>query len=117
MDPNAIAKRVFEACDLDRDGHISFGEFVFSIYILTKAPKEEKLERVFAILDLDASGSLSCSEVVNAVKQSCNILGKLNCDFNRKGIEIFRQMDANGDMKVGKKKSKIETLIEMFGFR
>lgn len=122
MDPNAIAKRVFDACDLNKDGVISFVEFIFTIHILTKAPKEEKLERVFAILDLDCSGFLSCNEVVQAVKQSYNILGnetvkschdyesnlmadipgRLNQDFNRRGIEVFRQLDSDGDMKVTK---------------
>ena len=55
-----------------------------SIYLLTQAPKEEKLLRVFAVLDADDSGFLSCKEVVHAVRQSYDILGDLNRDYNCK---------------------------------
>ena len=55
---------------------------------------------MFVLTDEDKSGHLSCKEVIVAVKQAYDILGKLNCDYNQKGIEVFREMDANGDMKI-----------------
>ena len=42
------------------------------------------------------------SQVIAAVKQAYDILGQLNFDYNRKGIEIFRKMDTDGDMKVSR---------------
>ena len=36
------------------------------------------------------------------MKQAYDILGQLNFDYNRKGIEIFRKMDTDGDMKVSR---------------
>lgn len=60
------------------------------------------MKRIFDVLDQDNSGSLSCQEVIKCVKQTYDILGKLNTDYNRKGIEVFRAMDKDGDMKVSK---------------
>ncbi|TRY76396.1 hypothetical protein TCAL_17421 [Tigriopus californicus] len=102
VDPNPIAQRVFQACDQDHDGTISFREFVFACSIFTNAPREEKMKRIFDVLDQDQSGSLSCQEVIKCVKQTYDILGQLNMDYNRKGIEVFRVMDQDGDMKVSK---------------
>lgn len=36
------------------------------------------------------------------MKQAYDILGQLNFDYNREGIEIFRKMDVDGDMKVSR---------------
>lgn len=70
------------------------------MYFLTKAPKEEKLKHIFKLLDMDGSGTLSSKEVVQVVKHAYDVRGQLNFDYNVKGIQIFRVMDKDGDMKV-----------------
>eukprot|EP00095_Tigriopus_kingsejongensis_P000811 maker-scaffold941_size78300-snap-gene-0.15 protein:Tk00811 transcript:maker-scaffold941_size78300-snap-gene-0.15-mRNA-1 annotation:"conserved hypothetical protein" len=100
VDPNPIAKRVFEACDTNSDGTISFREYILAVTIFTKAPQAVKMKHVFGVLDEDKSGTLSTQEVIKCVKQTYDILGKLNTDYNRRGIEVFRQMDKDGDMKI-----------------
>ncbi len=35
-----------------------------------------------------------------AVKQAYDVLGRLGQDYHRRGIEVFRAMDADGDMRV-----------------
>ena len=67
---------------------------------MTKAPKEVKLRHIFNILDIDGSGTLSAQEVVQAVKNAHNILGDLNFDYNSKGIQVFRAMDSDGDLRI-----------------
>lgn len=65
-------------------------EFAFTIYLMTGAPKEVKLKKLFVLIDEDGSQSLSSLEVVKAVKHAYDVLGKLNQDYNKKGLEIFR---------------------------
>jgi Ca2+-binding EF-hand superfamily protein len=89
MNPTKLAERVFKAGDTDKDGTISFREFALIMYIMTKAPKEDKLNAIFGILDLDGNGTLSSAEVIQAVKQAYDIMGQLNVDFSNKGIEVI----------------------------
>ena len=100
MAPDQIATTLFKNCDTNKDGTISFTEFVTTLYFLTKAPKQEKLEHIFKLLDMDGNGTLSSREVVQVVKHAYDIHGQLNFDYNAKGIQIFRTMDANNDMRV-----------------
>ena len=67
---------------------------------MTKAPKEVKLRHIFNILDVDCNGTLSAAEVVQAIKHAHNILGDLNLDYNSKGIQVFRAMDSDGDLRI-----------------
>ena len=67
---------------------------------MTKAPKEEKLKHIFTILDVDHSGTLGSQEIITAIKQAHNMSGDLNFDYNSKGIQIFRKMDFDGNLKI-----------------
>lgn len=102
VDPDAIARRTFAASDTDGDGKISFAEFVTTLYLVTAAPKELKLRKLFRALDEDRSGCLSCGEVMAAVKRAYDILDSLNFspDFNAVGVDVFRSMDLDGDLRV-----------------
>lgn len=100
MAPDPIAKTLFKNCDTDEDGTISFSEFAIVMYFLTQAPKEEKLKRIFKLLDMNGSGTLSSREIVQLVKHAYDVRGQLNFDYNVKGIQIFRLMDKDGDMRV-----------------
>ena len=86
-------------------------EFAMTLYFFTKAPKEEKLSHIFNLLDFDGNGMLSSQEVVQAIKHAYDIRGDLNFDYNSKGIEVFRKMDKDGDLRVNRKEF-IATLIE-----
>ena len=98
--PDQLAEKVFKNWDADQNGCISFAEFAYIIFLMTKAPKEVKLRHIFNILDIDGSGTLSAQEVVQAVKNAHNILGDLNFDYNSKGIQVFRAMDSDGDLRI-----------------
>ena len=111
MNPDQIAERVFKSCDENKDGTISMNEFAMTLYFFTKAPKEEKLSHIFNLLDFDGNGMLSSQEVVQAIKHAYDIRGDLNFDYNSKGIEVFRKMDKDGDLRVNRKEF-IATLIE-----
>jgi Ca2+-binding EF-hand superfamily protein len=89
INPTQLAELVFKAGDSNKDGTISFREFASIMYIMTKAPKEEKLNAIFGILDLNGNGTLSSAEVIQAVKQAYDLMGQLNIDFNNKGIEVI----------------------------
>eukprot|EP00093_Oithona_nana_P001781 01781.XXX_10833_11651_1 [CDS] Oithona nana genome sequencing. len=100
INPNLIAEKVFQTCDENKDGTICFNEFAIFMYMMTKASKEEKLKHIFDVLDSNGSGTLSSNEVVQAIKIGHDIIGDLNFDYNQKGVEVFRKMDTNNDMKV-----------------
>ena len=100
MNTDQFAKRVFKIWDTNHDGYISFEEFCFIIYLMTKAPIEEKLKHVFTILDSDNNECLSSCEIISAIKHAHNMTGDLNFDYNSKGIQIFRQMDSDGNLKI-----------------
>ena len=88
LNPNLIAEKVFKTCDENKDGTICFNEFAILMYMMTKASKEEKLRHIFDILDLNGNGSLNSNEIIQAVKIGHDILGDLNFDYNRKGLEV-----------------------------
>ena len=44
INTDQFAKRVFKIWDTNQDGQISFEEFAYIIFLMTKAPKEEKLK-------------------------------------------------------------------------
>ena len=67
-----------------------FSEFVITLYLMTSAPKELKLRKLFLQIDEDGSGSLSVSEVVKVVKSAYDVLADLNRDYNKLGMDIFR---------------------------
>lgn len=69
---------------------------------MTKAPIEEKLGHIFKLLDENGSGSLSSRDVIKVVKHAYDIRGQLNFDYNAKGLQIFKVMDANHDIHVDK---------------
>ena len=98
-----LAEKVFKNWDLDNNGLISFEEFAYIIFLMTKAPKEVKLGHIFNILDVDCNGTLSAQEVIQAIKHAHDILGDLNFDYNSKGIKVFRSMDQDGDLRINKK--------------
>ena len=39
-------------------------------------------------------------QVIHVIKHAHDIKGDLNFDYNKRGIEIFRNMDKSGDMRI-----------------
>ena len=43
---------------------------------------------------------IACMQVIHVIKHAHDIKGDLNFDYNKRGIEIFRNMDKSGDMRI-----------------
>jgi len=66
---NPLVKRVIAVLDKNRDGEISFLEFVQGLNSLSAgASQEEKLRFAFAIYDIDGDGFISNGELFTVLK-------------------------------------------------
>ncbi|EGC37264.1 hypothetical protein DICPUDRAFT_150187 [Dictyostelium purpureum] len=114
-------KLMFKAFDSDGNGNLDFKEFTTALYLMTKAPVEEKLGALFDIFDEDRSGTLSQKEVEKMVTVACHSAAAIclatseNIDY---AFSLFRDVyiQPNGlskdqFIKVGKASDKFIKMI------
>ena len=107
-DPKKFATFVFNVFDSDRDGYITFKEFLIALSITSRGNLDEKLDWAFTLYDLDHDGEITKKEMLNIVKAIYDMVGSntnLLDDENtpEKRVEkIFNQMDRNHDGKLSK---------------
>eukprot|EP00357_Protocruzia_adherens_P028928 CAMPEP_0115021606 /NCGR_PEP_ID=MMETSP0216-20121206/30998_1 /TAXON_ID=223996 /ORGANISM="Protocruzia adherens, Strain Boccale" /LENGTH=163 /DNA_ID=CAMNT_0002394017 /DNA_START=283 /DNA_END=771 /DNA_ORIENTATION=+ len=66
---NPLVKRVISVFDVNKDGKISFIEFVSGLSALSsQGSEEEKMKFAFAIYDLDGDGFISNGELFSVLK-------------------------------------------------
>lgn len=77
-----ITDYIFNAFDTDRNGRISFEEFLIGYGLTTRKGLEKKLEYAFNMFDLDADGYLSTSDLKEVLPGMIFLLGcgNYNCD-------------------------------------
>uniref|UniRef100_A0A915HQI8 EF-hand domain-containing protein n=1 Tax=Romanomermis culicivorax TaxID=13658 RepID=A0A915HQI8_ROMCU len=98
-DPSKFSSYVFNVFDENRDGYISFKEFITALSITSRGSLDEKLEWAFTLYDLDKDGFITKEEMIDIVDSIYSMVGnmiELPADENtpEKRVEkIFERMD------------------------
>ena len=81
-----LEKRIFNMYDENRDGRISFAEFMVVMYVMSNGTPEENFRQIFRILDADGNGvitlragrgfNLNCFDPLTMLQ---NILSQQRC--------------------------------------
>uniref|UniRef100_A0A914DYU0 EF-hand domain-containing protein n=1 Tax=Acrobeloides nanus TaxID=290746 RepID=A0A914DYU0_9BILA len=102
-DPSKFASFVFNVFDDNRDGHISFKEFIAALSITSRGSLDEKLDWAFSLYDVDKDGYITKDEMANIVDAIYSMIGNMlelpkDEDTPQKRVEkIFSNMDVNLD--------------------
>ncbi|CAK8697989.1 neuronal calcium sensor 1-like [Clavelina lepadiformis] len=107
-DPSKFANFVFNVFDSDKDGFITFKEFISALSVTSRGNLDEKLDWAFNLYDLDHDGFITRQEMLNIVEAIYAMVGNsmdLPEDENtpeKRVNKIFAQMDQNNDGKLTK---------------
>jgi len=99
-----LEKRIFNMYDENRDGRISFAEFMVVMYVMSNGTPEENFRQIFRILDADGNGVITLSELKKVVKDIFKLLSdddkEAAKDKANLTLAAFAEMDANKDGEV-----------------
>jgi len=107
-DPSKFATFVFNVFDSDKDGYITFKEFIAALSVTSRGNIEEKLDWAFNLYDLDNDGYITQTEMLDIVEAIYDMVGNsidLPEDENtpdKRVQKIFTMMDKNNDGKLSK---------------
>lgn len=102
-DASAYAHFVFNAFDQDRNGSISFEEFVSGLSVLSRGNLHEKLLWTFSLYDTNGDGIVTKDEMLDIVTAIYDLLGKyaepsIDEHTARDHVErVFETMDTDCD--------------------
>ncbi|XP_053665154.1 Kv channel-interacting protein 4-like [Anopheles marshallii] len=100
------AHYVFNSIDLDRNGSLSFEEFVANLSILLRGTVDEKLQWTFSLYDINGDGCITKEEMKEIVTAIYELMGKVpeGCEEEQaikdKVERLFEKMDRNCDGKI-----------------
>jgi len=98
-DPSKFATFVFNVFDSDKDGYITFKEFIAALSVTSRGNIEEKLDWAFNLYDLDNDGYITQTEMLDIVEAIYDMVGNsidLPEDENtpdKRVKKIFTMMD------------------------
>ena len=105
-DAENFCNHVFRTFDTDKNGEISFVEFLLAINVTLSGTPLEKLKYAFKLYDVDGNGIIDQGEMNRIVLSIYELMGEdhLSDDTTEPKYTpeertriIFSQMDANGD--------------------
>lgn len=104
-DATAFTEYVFRTFDSNRDGTISFREFMCGMSVLSKGTAEQKLSWIFSMYDINKDGYISRDEMLEIVEGINRMVGELpdvvpptdESTPREKVDKIFRNVDKNCD--------------------
>ena len=88
-----IADKIFESVDIDKNGFISYEEFITASIDKTLLLTDQKLENAFKLFDKNGDGSISAGEIKE-------VLGKGKVIEDEVWNQIVNEVDINGDGEI-----------------
>ncbi|TWW78865.1 Kv channel-interacting protein 4 [Takifugu flavidus] len=102
-DSSMYAHFLFEAFDTDKNGSVSFEDFVFGLSIILRGTVNDRLNWAFNLYDLNKDGCITKEEMLDIMKSIYDMMGKytyptMQDDAPREHVEsFFQKMDRNKD--------------------
>ncbi|XP_072771739.1 A-type potassium channel modulatory protein KCNIP2-like isoform X6 [Nerophis lumbriciformis] len=102
-DSSMYAHFLFEAFDSDKNGSVSFEDFVFGLSIILRGSVNDRLNWAFNLYDLNKDGCITKEEMLDIMKSIYDMMGKytyptMQDDAPREHVEsFFQKMDRNKD--------------------
>ncbi|KAF0291314.1 Frequenin-1 [Amphibalanus amphitrite] len=101
-DPTRFATLVFRVFDENKDGSITFEEFIRALSITSRGSLDEKLHWAFRLYDVDNDGFITRAEMYNIVEAICQMVGQpIDGEKSSQRVDkIFDSMDKDNDEKL-----------------
>uniref|UniRef100_A0A3Q3BQ02 Potassium voltage-gated channel interacting protein 2 n=1 Tax=Kryptolebias marmoratus TaxID=37003 RepID=A0A3Q3BQ02_KRYMA len=102
-DSSMYAHFLFEAFDTNKNGSVSFEDFVFGLSIILRGTVNDRLNWAFNLYDLNKDGCITKEEMLDIMKSIYDMMGKytyptMQDDAPRDHVEnFFQKMDQNKD--------------------
>lgn len=108
-DPTKFVDYIFNVFDEDKNGVITFKEFIRAISITTKGNMDEKLNWAFDLYDLDNDGYVTRAEMLDIVTAIYVLHGKVGpadttgTDNPRRRVDqLFAKLDTDADARISR---------------
>ncbi|XP_053336118.1 Kv channel-interacting protein 2-like isoform X3 [Clarias gariepinus] len=102
-DSSMYAHFLFEAFDTNKNGSVSFEDFVIGLSIILRGTIIDRLNWAFNLYDLNKDGCITKEEMLDIMKSIYDMMGKytypcIQEDAPREHVEnFFQKMDRNND--------------------
>ncbi|KAJ8404929.1 hypothetical protein AAFF_G00333160 [Aldrovandia affinis] len=102
-DSSTYAHFLFEAFDTNKNGSISFEDFVMGLSIILRGSIIDRLNWAFNLYDLNKDGCITKEEMMDIMRSIYDMMGKctypcMQDDAPREHVEnFFQKMDRNND--------------------
>nr|XP_043902303.1 Kv channel-interacting protein 4 isoform X1 [Solea senegalensis] len=102
-DSSMYAHFLFEAFDTNKNGSVSFEDFVFGLSIILRGTVNDRLNWAFNLYDLNKDGCITKEEMLDIMRSIYDMMGKytyptMQDDAPRDHVEsFFQKMDRNKD--------------------
>ncbi|CAF3733886.1 unnamed protein product [Rotaria sp. Silwood1] len=104
--PDKFCKLTFDAFDINKDGTVSFDEFLIAYSAARNGNLDDRLDLVFRVYDISDDGFIDEEELTKLIVALYDLVGKTNRkgdhDPKRRAAQIMAKLDANGDKKLTK---------------
>ncbi|KAG7263592.1 hypothetical protein CRUP_035575 [Coryphaenoides rupestris] len=96
-DSSMYAHFLFEAFDTDKNGSVSFEDFVFGLSIILRGTINDRLNWAFNLYDLNKDGCITKEEMLDIMKSIYDMMGKytypnMQDEAPREHVENFFQL-------------------------
>uniref|UniRef100_A0A8C7X1Q4 Potassium voltage-gated channel interacting protein 2 n=1 Tax=Oryzias sinensis TaxID=183150 RepID=A0A8C7X1Q4_9TELE len=102
-DSSMYAHFLFEAFDTNKNGSVSFEDFVFGLSIILRGTINDRLNWAFNLYDLNKDGCITKEEMLDIMKSIYDMMGKCTYPSMQEDAPIehvesfFQKMDQNKD--------------------